>query len=177
VLCATNWWGLDEFDVPSLVYMAVFNNTDFSIVPDRCQQGVLNFMVLTRLMTGGAFANDPAVIFNGKSVINTTLVSYSTYYLSYITRHCTSLISLSLSLSPCDTDGNSQGGIMGGTFMSTTPDILSGVLGVPGAPFSLLLPRSQDFADFYDIFKIKYGNQLDRIFLLTFFQQLWDRYA
>jgi hypothetical protein len=66
---------------------------------------------------------------------------------------------------------------MGGTFMSVTPDILSGVLGVAGAPFSLLLPRSQDFSDFDDIFKIKYANPLDRIFLITFFQQIWDRYV
>jgi hypothetical protein len=81
VLCATNWWGLDEFDVPSLVYMATLNNSDFSIVPDRCQQGVLNFMVLTRLMIT-SFFKDPAVTFNGKSTINPALRSYSMFSLS-----------------------------------------------------------------------------------------------
>ena len=44
-------------------------------------------------------------------------------------------------------DGNSQGGIFGGTVMSIAQDITRGVLGVPGMNYSLLLTRSSDFAD------------------------------
>ena len=42
-------------------------------------------------------------------------------------------------------DGNSQGGIFGGTVMSIAQDITRGVLGVPGMNYSLLLTRSVDF--------------------------------
>jgi hypothetical protein len=43
-------------------------------------------------------------------------------------------------------DGNSQGGIFGGTVVAISQDITRGVLGVPGMNYSLLLTRSTDFA-------------------------------
>ena len=43
-------------------------------------------------------------------------------------------------------DGNSQGGIFGGTVMAIAQDITRGVLGVPGMNYSLLLTRSTDFS-------------------------------
>ena len=34
--------------------------------------------------------------------------------------------------------------------MATTTDVKRGTLGVPGGPFGLLLPRSQDFQELSD---------------------------
>ena len=43
-------------------------------------------------------------------------------------------------------DGNSQGGIYGGTLTAVSPDIERAVLGVPAMNYSTLLQRSTDFA-------------------------------
>lgn len=147
VTCATNWWGMDQFDVPAVTTMMLKNLTNCGIIPDRSQQGMLNFMVLSRMMTG-SFASDPAVTFNGISAIDPTKISYN---------------------------GNSQGGIYGCTFMSVSPDILQGVLGVPGGPYALMLPRSVDFDPYFAILKARYSNSIDRIHLITIIQMLWDR--
>ena len=42
-------------------------------------------------------------------------------------------------------DGNSQGGIMGGSLTALAPDFNRAVLGVPGMNYSTLLRRSVDF--------------------------------
>ena len=41
--------------------------------------------------------------------------------------------------------GNSEGGIFGTVYMAVTQDVERGVLGVPGGPYAMLLPRSHDF--------------------------------
>ena len=46
--------------------------------------------------------------------------------------------------------GNSQGGIMGAVYLAASTDVVQGVLGVGGAPYALLLPRSTDFGALFD---------------------------
>lgn len=92
VLAATDWIGLSEYDEPTVIVMMAGGDggfSDFRIVPDRLHQGMLNALTLMRLITQSAFTKDPAVTFQGSSVIST---------------------------SPSDWhyNGNSQGGIMGG---------------------------------------------------------------
>jgi len=72
-------------------------------------------------------------------------------------------------------DGNSQGGIFGGTVMSVAQDITRGVLGVPGMNYSLLLTRSTDFTTYAAILYPSYPNQLQRPLVLGLAQMLWDR--
>jgi hypothetical protein len=72
-------------------------------------------------------------------------------------------------------DGNSQGGIFGGTVMAISQDIKRGVLGVPGINYSLLLTRSTDFAQYSAILYPAYPNELQRPLLLALIQMLWDR--
>ena len=48
------------------------------------------------------------------------------------------------------------------------------VLGVPGAPYDLLLQRSADFDPFFDIFKAKFGDHRDIRLMLGLMQMLWD---
>ena len=45
------------------------------------------------------------------------------------------------------------------------------------APFGLLLARSFDFSPFYLILKYRYTGTLERAFLITFMDSLWERYA
>jgi hypothetical protein len=147
VLAATDWWGLCEDDEPAVVVMMATNISNFRIVPDRSSQGILNQLMLMKLMMGD-FASDPVFSFNGKSVINTALRSYF---------------------------GNSEGGILGGVYMAMSQDVLRGTLGVTGGPYSLLLPRSVDFQQLYVLLKARFDSPFDRIMLLHMMQMLWDR--
>jgi hypothetical protein len=104
---------------------------------------------MMRLMKSAAFQKDAALTFNGKSVLDQTSASY--YY------------------------GNSQGGILGTMYMAVTQDVKRGVVGVTGAPYSLLLPRSHDFANLFQIIAYRYPNTLDRFCMFAMMQLLWDR--
>jgi len=72
-------------------------------------------------------------------------------------------------------DGNSQGGIYGGTVMAIAPDVDRGVLGVPGINYSTLLRRSVDFTPFSLPLYTAYPSEYERPLLLSIIQILWDR--
>jgi len=111
---------------------------------------MLNALVLMKMVTQSAFVNDPAVTFNGKSVISQNRSDW----------HYT---------------GNSQGGIMGAVYISSSTDVEKAVLGVGGAPYGILLPRSTDFSTLFDVLKLKYPRSIDRMEALALIQALWDR--
>ena len=71
--------------------------------------------------------------------------------------------------------GISQGGIFGGTYMAVTQDVERGALGVPGQPYSLLLTRSVDFDDFFDIARSSYRDPREVMLMIALAQSLWDR--
>ena len=149
VFCATKWIGMSEDDVGNAISIL----QDFSKFPtltDRLQQAMLNQLFLARLMIhpNGFVASTAFQDMGGAPVIDTGAVFY---------------------------DGNSQGGIFGGTVMSISQDIIRGVLGVPGMNYSLLLTRSTDFALYSSILNPSYPNQLQRPLVLALAQMLWDR--
>ncbi len=153
VLAATDEIGLSEYDAPTLVVMMSGGDggfSDFRIVPDRLHQGMLNAIILMRLVTSPAFINNVNVTFGGKPVISSAVGDR--FY-----------------------TGNSQGGIMGGVYMATSPDVTRGVLGVGGGPYAMLLPRSSDFAELFDLLKVRYPRSVDRMIILCIMQALWDR--
>lgn len=154
VLAATDWIGLSEYDEPTVIAMMAglegSGFTDFRIVPDRLHQGMLNALVLMKLVSSAAFAADAAVTFGGKRVISTA--PGDRFY-----------------------TGNSQGGIMGGVYMAASTDVTRGVLGVGGGPYALLLPRSSDFSDLFALLKVRYPRSIDRMIVLGLMQALWDR--
>lgn len=147
---ATDWIGLSEYDEATVVVMLAESFTDFAIVPDRLHQGMLNALVLMKLLTQSSFTKDPAVTYNGKSVISTNPDDW----------HYT---------------GNSQGGIMGAVYTAVSTDVQRAVLGVGGGPYAILLPRSTDFADLFDLLKLKYPRSIDRMESLALIQLIWDR--
>ncbi|HJQ85083.1 MAG TPA: hypothetical protein VKA21_13450, partial [Candidatus Binatia bacterium] len=119
VFCATKWMGMSEDDVPNAITI-LRNLALFPSLTDRLQQGMLNQLYLARLMIhpSGFVSNAAFQDSSTAAVIDTSDVFY---------------------------DGNSQGGIFGGTVMAIAQDITRGVLGVPGMNYSLLLTRSSDF--------------------------------
>jgi hypothetical protein len=170
--CATDWTGMATADVPNAV-VALSDMSRFPWLTDRVQQGELNFLYLARLMAHPqGFSSNPAFKFaDGTSVINLT---DGVYY-----------------------DGNSQGGIYGGTVCAVSPDVRHCVLGVPGMDYSILLPRSSDYVatgslhsfdpsacdptdptscvGYSELLDNNYPDQSQRLLLLDLAQTLWDR--
>jgi hypothetical protein len=149
VFCATKWIGMADEDVPNAIGI-LQDLGKFPTLADRLQQGMLNQLYLARLMIHpqGFVSNAAFQDGNGGPVIDTSAVFY---------------------------DGNSQGGIFGGTVMAISQDIKRGVLGVPGMNYSLLLTRSSDFAAYAAFLYPAYPNEPQRPLALALIQMLWDR--
>ena len=149
VFCATDWAGFSVTDIPTVV-SAIGDLSNFNKIPDHAQQGFLNFMYLGRAMIHpNGFSSDPAFQVNGQSVIDGTRLFY---------------------------DGNSQGGIMGGSLAALAPDCNRAALGVPGMNYSTLLQRSADFDPMYSQFLYpNYPNELERQLIFSLMSTLWDR--
>ena len=155
LFCAVDWNGMAFRDIPTIVQI-LQDLSRFPALTDHVQQGFLGFLFL-----GRAMLHDSGVFthqaFSGLNIDRSAL-----FY-----------------------DGNSQGGIYGGSLVAVSPDIRRGVLGVPGMNYSTLLRRSVDFdtyahGDFegqetdlglYD----NYPSELERPLILALMQMLWDR--
>jgi len=124
--------------------------SQFPTLADRLQQGVLDQMVFTRLLTApDGLAADPAFAgANGAPLYDPTAIAYV---------------------------GNSQGAIMGLMFAGVSTDIDRFVLGVAGMNYGLLLPRSVDFDTYESILVPSYPDAVERGLLIALLQMLWDR--
>jgi hypothetical protein len=159
IMCATDWAGFSTKDAASIALILQDVN-NFPKLADGSQQGFLNFLFLGRaLIHPSGLGTDPAFQnASGESLIDTSRLFY---------------------------DGNSQGGILGGSLTAVAPDFDRAVLGVPGMNYSTLLRRSVDFDGYasgaifgpdtpfglYD----NYPDELTRPLLLALIQMLWDR--
>jgi hypothetical protein len=148
VICGTNWLGLSEDDVGTDAGI-LSDISLFPTLPDRGQQGMLDFLYLGRLMDGGGFDTAPAF----QSADGTPLIA--PHDLSY--------------------DGNSQGGIQGGALTAVGQDFTRSVLGVPGMDYAVLLNRSVDFAPFLAFLNGNYPDKLDQAIGYGVMEMLWDR--
>jgi hypothetical protein len=149
VYCATKWAGMSEDDIANAVD-TLTELSNFPTVADRLQQGVLDHIVLGRLMlaTDGLISDPAFQRPDGTPLIDTSRLVY---------------------------DGNSQGGIMGLMLVGVSPDVERAVLGVPGMNYSMLLPRSVDFDTYEAVFIPAYPDEFDRSLIISMIQMLWDR--
>ncbi|HET7481587.1 MAG TPA: Ig-like domain-containing protein [Actinomycetota bacterium] len=152
--CAADWWGMSSDDLPT-VAATLADMSNFPSLPDRAQQGFLNFMFLGRAAVHPeGFVNDPAFQQDGKPLINVATDTDTPLYY----------------------DGNSQGGIMGGSLVAVSPDIKRAILGVPGMNYSTLLNRSVDWeGDYGAIMYANYTDPIERQLVFGLIQMLWDR--
>lgn len=169
VFCMVDWAGMatgntpdDENDTAkydpawdgalqdaSTVASILADVSNFPKLTDRAQQGMLNFMQLGRAMLHPqGLCAQAAFLVAGQCILDRDSLFY---------------------------DGNSQGGIFGGTLMAVSPDIEAGVLGVPGMNYSTLLRRSVDFDQYAIALYAAYRNSLDQSLVLSLMQNLWDR--
>jgi hypothetical protein len=150
-------------DIPNA--LAAENDlSNFPSLVDRVEQSFVNFMYLGRLLIHpDGFSHDPSFQSNGHSVIDTRRLFY---------------------------DGNSQGGIFGGSLIALEPDLDRGALGVLGMNYAVLLQRSSDFGTgtppsptptnpthglqyAYPLYQA-YPNELERQLILSLMQNEWD---
>jgi len=149
VFCATDWIGMSMTDIPNAATILV-DLSNFPTLTDRVQQAVLDQLVLARLMIHPqGLVSDPTF----QDALGTPVIDTSHVYY----------------------DGNSQGGIFGGTVMAVAQDITRGVLGVPAMNYSTLLTRSVDFATYSMVLYPAYPTELERPLLFALIQMLWDR--
>ena len=119
--------------------------SNFLSIADGLEQGMMQWVLLARAMRD-QFSSVPDVTSRG-IVVDPTQLFYS---------------------------GNSQGGIMGGTYLAISPDISRGHLGVPGNNYSLLLERSHDFMSFLQLLQTSYRTPEDIPVAIAAMQLLWD---
>ncbi|KAA0171398.1 hypothetical protein FNF27_06308 [Cafeteria roenbergensis] len=144
VMIGVNWIGLCSEDIISDAYMVANDLSLFGFIQARLHQAQTNALLAHRMLFT-SLAADPILAVNGQPVLSKA--SPRRYY------------------------GNSLGGIMGSVFMSLSTDTTHGVLGVPGGPFGILLPRSKDFAALFDIIRLRYDNSLARISMMSAIQE------
>ena len=150
-------------DIPNVATI-LHDLSGFPTLTDRVQQGMLDFMYLGRAMVHeNGFRQDPAF----KTATGGQILD-DTHRLFY--------------------DGNSQGGIIGGSLIAVEPDLDRGVIGVPGMNYSTLLTRSTDFGTgkppdpshpglpeyAYPLYQ-SYPNEIERPLIFSLIQTLWDR--
>ena len=152
--CAADWWGMSTPDLPT-VAATLADVSNFPSLPDRAQQGFLNFLFLGRaLVHPDGLAKDAAFQKDGGSLLVTDTGQGTFQYY----------------------DGNSQGGIMGGSLVAVSPDISRGILGVTGMNYSTLLNRSVDWEGAYgEAYYATYQDPVERQLVFALLQMLWDR--
>lgn len=139
--------GMAHEDSPIITDAIIGDIGGFRPTVERQHQGLVNELVAMHLMKG-KFAKDPAIQFEGHSAIDPTRAYWR---------------------------GDSQGGIFGATYMAISTEVTRGVLGEPGAPYSLLLNRSVDFAPFFFLLRGVYDDAYDLQLALGLVQMMWDR--
>jgi predicted acyl esterase len=150
MFCAVDWFGFRTGDAAN-VLSALVDMSNFPVIPDASQQGMLNFMFLARAMAhpqGFAAIPEFQDDASGRPVFDRSEIFYN---------------------------GNSQGGIFGGVVLAASKDVNRGVLGSLGMNYSTLLTRSKNFDEYAGLLYNSYTDPLDRQLLFSMMQMLWDR--
>lgn len=146
VLLAVDWTGMKDDDIAPITLAIATDVTDFATIPDRLHHGHMEALMAARGLTG-ALGQDPAFHQDGVPLIDGSAVHFY---------------------------GNSQGAVLGGATLALGSDYDRAVLGVPGAPFSLLLPRAQGFVPFFHLLTVQFADPVDTTVLIGLMQMLWD---
>ncbi len=157
MVCAADWIGMADEDVFGAAIPALGDLSKFKALPDRLQQGFLNWLYLGRailhedgLATHPAFQVDPDG--EGPAEAESVIDRSDLFYY-----------------------GNSQGGIAGGALTAVATDFTRSVLYVGGINYSMLLSRSSHWRDFTPVLYLAYPDERDYPIIFSIMQMLWDR--
>lgn len=139
----------DERDEDKAVGFISAPANKFRGMIDRGTQGILNELIAMKMMET-SLANDAHLkAGDGHKFIDTTKSFYR---------------------------GDSQGGILGITFMALSQTVTRGYLGEAGFPYNLLLTRSTGFTNFLGLLQLGYGGNIRTQLVLGLMQMFWDRF-
>lgn len=147
VVVAADWWGMTEADRIPLTDALVANTAEALRTTDRVHQAMANFIVLAAARS--TIVDLPEVAELGPSP---TFATEEIYFY-----------------------GISQGHILGGTYLSLSPAIERGALGVGGANFSLIMFRARPFLAFLAILNAVVSSKLDQQKFAVLAQATFDR--
>ena len=147
--CNADWFGFATGDIANVATLLV-DASNFPVIPDASQQGMLNKLFLLRMMhhPDGVVSHEAFQDDDGRPRVD---VGEIFYY------------------------GGSQGGILGGPVVAMSKDVTRGGLRVPGMNYSTLLRRSTGFDPYSMPLYLSYHDDLDRSLVLSLIQMLWDR--
>ena len=157
IVAATDYWGLQSPDLATIGKVISLKLADFISIPERCVQGILNQLLFSKFLKNSGMLRDPQVFQVGNSsVVETTngnnLKAKNLFYY-----------------------GISMGGILGSILVAMSEDIKYAALGVPGGPFSYLLPRNPvGSVVVAKLLSITFPYNNDRVSILFLLNQLWD---
>lgn len=148
-----NLFGFDELTTPFAAQTLLGRFEGFKAFPERQIQGMVNQLLAMRMMMGRV-ARDGIRDADGELLLDP----------AWIDRELRAY------------RGDSQGGIMGATYMAVSTDVTRGLLGETGMPYSLLLPRSIDWDLYHGVLKSGFGPAGDtQQLFLALMQMSWDR--
>jgi hypothetical protein len=153
LLFAVDWTGMKTQDADKIALMTVNSIDEFAMIPERSQQGFVEFISAAAMMQSDSMQAESALQATDPKT-GTTVPLVDPASLCFY--------------------GISQGGILGGSYIALAPNLTRGVLGVGGMPYSLLLYRSQDFEPFFLIFKTMYESPLAIALWMGMFETVWD---
>ncbi len=153
VAFSVNLFGFDE-DSYTLAADALLGRFEaVKAFPERQIQGMVNQLLAMRMMMGRV-AKDGIKDGQGKVLLDPAWIDPSVRAYR----------------------GDSQGGIMGGTYMAISTDVTRGLLGEPGMPYNLLFNRSVDYAGYSVALNLGFGfNAVFNQLVLAMAQMEWDR--
>jgi len=147
VQVATDWHGMSSKDLGFLM-SALWDVSKFYMLGENLQQAMVVQNTLTRGMLGSCGLEDAMLRADGERTIDPE----TRYFI-----------------------GVSQGSILGGTFLTQSPDIDRGSLIVGGANFSFMIERSIHFNSYEGFLAPAYGSRLVTGQLMAFSQHVWDQ--
>ena len=157
MVCAADWIGMAQEDVITAAIPALVDLSRFPALPDRLQQGFLNWLFIGRTaIHEDGFGSHPAFQFESdeagavesRSVIDQSDLSYY---------------------------GNSQGGIAGGALTAVATDFTRSVLYVGGINYSTMLSRSSNWDIYASVLYNSYVDEVDHPVIFSIMQMPWDR--
>jgi len=146
VMVGTDWHGMSSSDLGFLA-TALSDVSNFYMLGENLQQGMVNMMTLTRSMLGDCRLLPELARVDGEPAIDPE----TNYFI-----------------------GGSQGSILGATHLALSPDTDRGILFVGGANFSFMIERSIHFTRFETLLAPFYGSRLNTGMLMVLSQSVWD---
>lgn len=147
VVFAADWWGMSGADRLHIADDLVNDFERTMTFTDRAHQGMANLIAVARAIRQ-TLPDLPELQVDGRLPYDPAEVYF---------------------------DGNSQGHILGGTYLALSPDVSRGALGVGGANFSLIMFRARPFAIFLTILTPRVRDGLERQKIALFTQMSFDR--